>query len=389
MLRPMPQATARNVRQRLPGIVGLGLLLAGLATLAGWVIFANHRNARAADIAARIERARDALKKGDPGAASAVVATIPESGPWASDVLTIKGLALAASNQPEESRPLLERSLEIDAKQPMAAKVLAAIYLSEDDTDRALAMLARSATLDPSDFRPWYAAGMVFLRQENRSREAVEMFRRALQLNPVETESRVGLASALLALGEVDEASPLVDALLRERPDDPRVLCAAATRAKLRSQPDEVERYVDRALSRDPDDVNALLLRARTLLESKRANDSLRDLERAVELAPTNLSALHLLARAETAVGLTERAATTNSRHREVLALNNRITRLREEVRERPKDLKALWQLGEAASRGGRTSLARQSFRAALAVDPNCKPAREGLAALSNPTRKP
>ena len=51
-------------------------------------------------------------------------------------------------------------------------------------------------------------------------------------------------------------------------------------------------------------------------------------------------------------------------------------------VCKRPKDPQPNWQLGQTAAAVGMTALARRSFRAALALDPNCPPAREGLAVL-------
>jgi tetratricopeptide (TPR) repeat protein len=334
-------------------------------------------------------QAREALQSGQPGRALRAVARIPQSGPWAADVLTIKGMALAALERPDDARPLLERSLAIDPNQQMAAKVLAAVYFSDNEMDLGLAMLARAATIDPSDFRPWFAAGDVMLRYRNRPREAVEVFRQAIRRRPEDEGSRAGLASALLALGEPEESSTLVDSLLIEDPDDPKILRLAAIRARLLSRADDVERYAGRALLLDPNDVEVLILRAQSRLESGRRSEALGDAERAVVLAPDNVTALYLLAGIENALGLKERSAATGHRHERTLEIIGEIERLRGEVRKRPSDLEPRWRLGEAAAQVGRTTLARKSFLAALALDPNCKPARAGLAALGGPTNTP
>jgi tetratricopeptide (TPR) repeat protein len=372
-------------RRRIPRILASSLALLGITALAGLVLVVISARARArtaAEIQGRLNIARDSLKAGEPGRALRAIARIPESGPWEAEVLSIKGMALAAYNRPDDARPLLERSLAIDPKQTMVAKVLAAVYFNDDELDRGFEMLARSASLDPSDFRPWYASGEMMMRRRNRPRQAVDLYRQALRRLPSDQGSRAGLAGALLALGEIDEAGPLVDSLLGELPDDPRVLYLAATRSRLLSRPDEVERFAGQSLLGDPDNVDALLLRARARLESGRASESLGDVERAATLAPDNLTALDLLTRVESAVGLKERAAATSSRHRAALALVTVINRLEQEARERPKDTEAHWRLGQAAAKGGRTALARKSFRAALALDSSCKPAHEGLAAL-------
>jgi tetratricopeptide (TPR) repeat protein len=368
----------------------LGLALLGTGALVWWLCVARPAHARSeAEARAAIALARDALQTGQAARALLAVARIPKSGPWVADVLTIEGMAYAALDRPENARPRLERSLTIDPKQAMAAKVLAAVYFSDNEMDQGLAMLSRAASIDPSDFRPWFAAGDVLLRYRNQPREAIEVFRQAILRRPEDVGSRAGLASALLALGETDEAMPLVDSLLREYPDDPTTLRLAATRAHFLSRADEVERYAKQVLLHDPDDVDMLVIRAQSRLKSGHPQEALGDAERAVALTPDNLTALHLLASIENAAGLKERAAATGLRHRSALAIAGRIERLQNEIRKRPNDLEPRWRLGEAAAQGGKFRLARKSFQAALALDPNCKPARAGLAALGRPGNAP
>jgi len=378
----------RHSPRRGAWIVVLGLALLGLGALAWWIGVV--RPARTeAEARASIAMARDALQRGQPATALRAVARVPESGPWAADVLTIQGMAFAALEQPDDARPLLERSLAIDPKQPMAAKVLAAVYFSDNERDRGLAMLTRAASIDPSDFRPWFAAGDVLLRFLNRPVEAVDIFREAIRRRPEDEGSRAGLASALLALGNVEDAAPLIDSLLREFPNDPATLRLATTRARILGQHDYVERYAGQLLAKAPDDVEVLVLRARSLLESGRGAEALGDAERAAALASDNLGALHLLAAIENALGLKERAAATALRHRSALEIAARIDRLRNEVRKRPNDLTLRCRLGETAAQGAKIALARKSFLAAVALDPGCKAAREGLAALDGSTDTP
>jgi tetratricopeptide (TPR) repeat protein len=386
----MSRPTRRAFLRGGPRFVVLSFALLGTGALAWWIGVVRPARAHTeAEARAAIVLARDSLQTGQPARALLTLARVPKSGPWAAEVLTIQGMAFASLERPEDARPLLERSLAIDPKQAMAAKVLAAVYFSDNEMDRGLTMLARAASIDPSDFRPWFAAGDVLLRYRNQPREASEVFRQAIARRPEDEASRVGLASALFALGETEEAVPLVDSLLREFPDDPTVLRLAATRARFQSKPDEVERYASLVLSHDPDDVEMLLIRAQSRLESGHQQEALGDAERAVARSPENLTALHLLTRIESAAGLKERAAATALRHRSALAIAGEIERLQNEVRKRPNDLEPRWRLGEAAARGGKLALARQCFQAALALDPNCQPARAGLAALGPPANRP
>ena len=141
----MSGSTLRTSLRRGPRIVVLSLALLGCGAVAWWVGLVSPARVRArteAEARAAITSARDALQTGQPGKALRVVARIPESGPWTGDVLTIKGMAFAALERPDDARPLLERSLAIDPNQPMAAKVLAAVYFSDNEMDQGLATVS-------------------------------------------------------------------------------------------------------------------------------------------------------------------------------------------------------------------------------------------------------
>jgi cytochrome c-type biogenesis protein CcmH/NrfG len=55
---------------------------------------------------------------------------------------------------------------------------------------------------------------------------------------------------------------------------------------------------------------------------------------------------------------------------------------LTDRIEAQPDDPEPRWQLGLEAIEAGERTLAERSFRAALAIDPDCRPAAEGLAQL-------
>jgi tetratricopeptide (TPR) repeat protein len=390
MKRSITRPARRPLLPRALRILFLGVVLTACAAVAWRLGVVRPARLRAdAELQAVIEQARDALQAGQPERARRLVAAAPESGPRAADVLTIKGMAQAARQQPDDARSSLERSLAINPAQPMALKVLAAICFSDEELDKGLALLARAAALDPDDFRPWYASGDILLRYRNKPREAVRFFQEAIRRRPEDTDSRIGLASAMLTLGEVEASTPVVDGLLREATDDPSVLRLAAIRARLLAQHADAERFAGQALRHDPDNVEVLIVRAQSRLESGRREDALADAEHAAALVPHNPTVLYRLASIENAVGLKQRAAATTRRYQEVLAIAGQIDQLQKETRKNPEDIESHWRLGEAAAQAGRASLARKSFRAALALDPGCIPARTGLAALDRLANAP
>jgi tetratricopeptide (TPR) repeat protein len=373
--------------------VSAAVLVAAALSCGAVVVWQSYRRESRAAIAAQFEResraaiaaAQEELQHGQAARALMQTEMISEDGPWAAELLTTKGIALAALDRPDAVRTVLERSLEIDPNQPIAAKVLAAVYFTAEEPDRGFALLERAAQLDPTDFRPWFASGDILLRLQNRPDDAARAFREALLRRPDHDPSRLGLIGALIARGSVEEVSPMIEAALRDRSYDPKVLRLAALHARLLGRPEEMSRYNEQALAIDPDDPTSLVLRAQDRHRQGRYSEALADAERAVAQAPGDPAAVGLLAQIERSLGMGERAAATATRHRELTRRAEQFAALRQAIHDRPADPEPRWRLGRLAFEGGMTALAAYSFRVALELDPQCMPARDGLTALNLP----
>ncbi|GAC1472435.1 MAG: hypothetical protein NVSMB9_19640 [Isosphaeraceae bacterium] len=329
-----------------------------------------------------VARARAYLDRGRPDLTLKVVSRIRDEGPGAGEAMALAGMALIRYNQIRDARLALERGLRLQPNQPLAAKLLAAIYLSGNDSRRALVVLRSAARLDPADVRPWLVMGKVHHYHLGDYPRAVDAFTEALKRAPGDREARTGRIAALLAMNQTDQARPDLDEALRIWPEDPEVLSLAARQARDSGQTDAAIALADRALTLDPGNLDARLVRARTRLASRRPDLALDDLERAVEIDATNLGALQLLAQVETSLGLNDRAVRTLNRQRKARDRSLLMAGLTREISERPDDPEPQWKLGQTAMEGGQNVLAESCFRAALDLDPSCRPASAGLAAL-------
>ncbi len=293
-------------------------------------------------------------------------------------------MAEAGLEEVAPARRDLERAWKL-CPNAAAARVLAAIYLSANETDRGLEMLQGAARIDPRDFRPWHAMGeLVYLRQR-RYQEAIEAFRRALERRPGHHESRVGLIEALVRYHRPSQAEPLLNALLPERPDDARLLTLAALASSELGRNEQADGFVERALAIEPDRREALVLRARMRLLGGRSKEALPAAERAVALQPNEPSALGLLGSIQAALGLKAEAARTQERRQMVQRRAQEIDGLMREVIERPDDVELRCRLGRMAGEAGMKNLAIQNYQAALALASDCAPARQGLIDLGVP----
>jgi tetratricopeptide (TPR) repeat protein len=264
----------------------------------------------------------------------------------------------------------------------MAAKMLAAIYLGAYETERGLRMLELAARLDPADFRPWYAMGEGVYLRLRRYDQAADAFRQALRRRPDHLESRIGLIQALVKSHRAEEAESLIQAALRDRPDDLKLLIAAVELALESGRLPEATRHLERALTVDPDHREALLLRARLSFRNGRSRAALADAERACAADPNDTAGLNLLGSIQKALGLKDQAARTLARRRELEERTSRMEGLVEKIAVKPDDPELRWRLGRLAQEAGMTALALQSYQAALALAPDCQPARKGLREL-------
>jgi len=333
-----------------------------------------------------LARGRQYLEEGRPGRAIQAVSLVGEGSPSLAEALTIRGMARASLEDVGPARRELERAWRIRPN-PRAAKVLAAIYLSAYENERGLQMLLVASRLDPNDFRPWYAMGeMVYLRLRRYDR-AIEAFQEALKRLPGHPESRIGLADALLKSHHPGEAESTLTGLLSERPNDPRVLTLAAHLAVEMGRDQDAARYLQQTLALDPNHQDALILHARLQFRSGRPHEALADAERAAALEPSDLAALNLLGSIQSSLGLKEQSAHTQARRREVETSNGQIEILMREILERPNDPELRCRLGQTARGAGMKPLAIQCYQAALALAPDCQPARQGLIDLGFPGR--
>lgn len=375
-------------RYRLIGKAGVYLgLAAGLVVLAlpitFWVIPAlQGRTNRPLSASARqIARARGYLDHGRPELALRAVSGIGATRPEGAEALAIAGLALARMNQVPQAREAIDRSLKLDPNQPEALKVLAAIFLASGDGAGGLALLKRAAELDPNDFRPWVMMGDVH-HDMTQPVQAANAYVQALKRKPGEHHARLGYIRALLALHRADDATTLLADALREQPDDPQVLGYAVWHAQERNKYDEALAFAERAVARNPRNFEARFHRAKIHIKAGRPKLALEDLRVATKTEPFHLGALELLATVEGALGQSDRAAETWKRARRFHELKVEMDRLARSISARPNDPKLRWKMGQIAAEGGIKTLAEQSFRAALELDPQCREALDGLDAL-------
>lgn len=333
-----------------------------------------------------VERGRMYLRQGRPDRAFEAVSTIRDEAPGAGEAMTVAGLALLQYREYRGARMTLERALKLQPDQLDATKTLAELELMLGNGRNGVKLLSEAARLDPRDAQVWLTMGKVY-HDLGEPGQAAHAFEEALKRDSKDREALFKLITELLNISRPDDATPWLTEALRRFPDDPTLLGLAARHARDTGRKDEAPALATRALEGDPNNLNALLVRARAHVSSGHPQQALEDLEHAVATHPNDLGAMQFLAQVEAQVGLAERSRATIERCRRAGERLDLMAQLTERIARRPDDAELRWRMGQAAAEGGSFLLASQCFKAALALDPQYQPAREGLAALPSAFR--
>jgi tetratricopeptide (TPR) repeat protein len=189
---------------------------------------------------ADVTRARDILKS--------LPAPLPDSAP----VLGALAVLELREQKPAAARPLAERAVQADPKNPNVRAVLARAQWAQND-----------------------------------AAAAEKSFAAATELAPARSPIRMLQLQFLLQTGRTDEAKRLLSALIQRTPDLlPALLVNASLLANERKYDESLE-FIDKVLALEPDHPEGLLLSAQNRTAKKEYDKALITLERVAQLFAT------------------------------------------------------------------------------------------------------
>ncbi len=155
----------------------------------------------------------------------------------------------------------------------------------------------------------------VALMEQYDYAKAVEVFEQVYKLSPGSPEGQINLAIAMYnrsAKGDLERGEELLDAVLKQEPDNVRALYFRGITHQYRGQDEEAVRCFEQALQKVPHDACAWYLLARS--KSHLGQPCRADLERSVQENPALVSAYYDLMRVARQEGDRETAQTYKER---------------------------------------------------------------------------
>jgi len=289
-------------------------------------------------------------------------------------------LALAQTGQFDEVNPHWATLFEApgtDGPEISKAYVTASLaWFRIGDADRVLDAWTKDF---PNDPEPHFQRGRIAETMLSWS-DAVKHFRRTVELDPVRGDARLGLGTALVKQGKIEESEEHLRLACEMQPDN---VTARITYAQCLSKLDRVDEarvMLGEVLESTPDNVQALLELGTIELAAGANEQSLQHLQRAAKLKPENREIIYAYANALKKNGRSEEAARhlkfVDEATKPMLRLKNIINQLL----ANPEDTDLRFQVGLITWRYKSREEGEHWLRSLLKIDPRHQPTHAALA---------
>jgi tetratricopeptide (TPR) repeat protein len=265
--------------------------------------------------------------------------------------------------------------------EPLILEALARGYLRQYRLPEARGCLDRWLKSQPDNPQALCLQGQFRLDYQRAQTEAVESYRRAVQIDPEHEDARLGLAVALLESKNFAEAVEHLEYLRKCQPDNLRVRVGLAECRHALGEGALALRLVDEVLAEEPEYPPAQSLRGRLALESGQPVEAEDWLRRAVEHNPADHQARYSLIVCLNQNGkdaeAQEHKQWLTRREEDLKRFNDVIT---QDMVQRPRDPAVHCTLGQLLLRSGYREEGLRWLHNALRLDPQYGPARQALA---------
>jgi arylsulfatase A-like enzyme/Flp pilus assembly protein TadD len=210
-----------NIREQ-PGMqvsyLHLAYIKRGLGDLAGAVEAARRSfELRPLDAEAVSLYAVYLTEAGRPDEAVRVTAPYVEDARPDLDLLTARGMALARLSRFDESVATFEVARKVDPSSAMVLVNVGTVHLLAGRRGAAQRALEAALAIDAGIARAHNSLGVIAMT-EGRAPEAVEHWRRAVELDPRDYQTLFNLGATLRRMDRAKEARPYLEGYLREAP---------------------------------------------------------------------------------------------------------------------------------------------------------------------------
>ena len=178
-------------------------------------------------------------------------------------------------------------ALEADPKCGEALQARAAVYLSKDQGDKAVADLLKLLEIDTTNIAVQGAVAETLANLE-RFEDALKHVEKVIELNPRSSLGHSLRARIYVMQDKLKEALADLDTALKLNPEDVLALILRARVKTEMNQLAEAKKDVERALEIRPDLTQAVLLRSMIAAQAKKYGEAIADIKMLLQADPQN-----------------------------------------------------------------------------------------------------
>jgi tetratricopeptide (TPR) repeat protein len=281
---------------------------------------------------------------------------------------------------PPELELPLQRLIQED--HPQAVSILEALargYIQTFRLGGALEVFKHLIERQPDHKWAYFWRGNILEENEHEA-DAVIDYRRAVELDPKQTEFRIRLAAALVEFGKASDAWPYLAELLQETPDRAEVLFAAARCQRDLGDRARAMEYLDSLVKVHPEHAEGWAERGRIAGYQGDADEALRSLRRAFEIDSRSPGIGYALFNELTAQGKQDEAKKVWEVHDRTKKQFERFRKVLDKLSKDGTNVELRYELGTLCLANKSEAGALRWFSSVLLLDPAHKKTHAVLA---------
>ncbi|PWT84700.1 MAG: PEP-CTERM system TPR-repeat protein PrsT [Proteobacteria bacterium] len=309
--------------------------------------------------------ARTLLQHGQPDKALVEASAQVQADSSKAELIALSGLAHLALGKPDEAREAFAAALKVQPTNDTGALGLARLAIADGNLPRAQQLIDEILRRSPSSRDALLLNGDLLVATQHE-KEAIEAYKKTIQLRPYSTRAYLSVVPLLLRAGDVESARKNVEALRKLAPRSAAVLYLEAQVAYTQGDKQRARDDIEAVLKAVPNHIPALTLGGMIAHDTGSYSQAEQYLRKVVAADPTKLYPRRLLVSTYLHMNQAERAK------KEMATL----------LELAPTDNSLLALAGEVALANRDRAKASEYYQKVLAADPNNAAARGRLGQL-------